>query len=116
MRYLVSLVSVALFSLLTVPSFAQTDGYWDPRFTPPDEGLGFYRPVDAIAIDPSSGDLYVGGGPLLRDTGRAVVRWTGSGWGSLPGNFNGVVFSLAVGRDGTLYAACDVTSIGGAAL
>ncbi len=68
--------------------------------------------------------LYAGGGFTLADsaTARRVAQWNGSGWAPVGAGLGGttpgeVVYDIAAGDDGRLYAACqNITTSGRVAL
>ncbi|MGB3061243.1 MAG: hypothetical protein WBE17_16070 [Anaerolineae bacterium] len=62
-------------------------------------GVGLWGTAYAVAIDPASGDVYVGGQFPTDGTGAIVLnnmaRWNGASWSALGGGTNGVVIELA---------------------
>ncbi len=75
-------------------------------------GGGLNNTVRALAVHPPTGDLIAGGSfaEAYNSDGstvaaRSVARWTGSEWQDLGGGFSGGLDDLAIGSDGTIYAA-----------
>jgi hypothetical protein len=62
--------------------------------------------VDAFAIDPSTGDLYIGGSFSAAGNKKTknIARWDGTSWNAVGTGVNFFVHSLAVGKDGILFA------------
>jgi hypothetical protein len=91
-------------------------GQWDDLGPP--NAAGTYGAVYALAEDATY--LYVGGNFLNFDNvGNAdyIARYnkhTGA-WSALGTGMNNVVYDLAIGADGTLYATGDFTTAGGGA-
>lgn len=84
---------------------AKIDGVWDPMGPPTAAGT-----VSTIVVDPTTGDVYVGGSFAAWDglpgvTGNNVVMWdvSAQAWVAIGGGLNGAVHVLYITADGTLY-------------
>ena len=71
----------------------------------------------ALAIDPSTGDVYAGGSfTTIGGAGHEfyhIARWDGTSWHALGTGTNGTVNALAFGDNGNLYVGGSFTTAGG---
>ncbi len=89
------------------------DENWDGTFGTPNVS----NKVEAVAVNSSTGDVYVGGTFTTAggSTANHIAKWNRDGWSALSGGMNGtVVYAIAVNSStGDVYAGGDFTTAGG---
>lgn len=116
-RKIPSMWSYGMFRYIA--EWTTADG-WD-RLGPPVSvgapGVGS-RAVNAIAVDPATDDVYVGGNFTDWDGVAGadyIARWDGTDWYALGSGANAAVYDLLIAPNGDLYAAGRFSSMGGVA-
>lgn len=100
----ISFVTIACFFWLAASAQASTLSHGDVQWEALSEGVS--GPVMAMAFGPD-GSLYVGGGFLRAGSqpARHIARWDGQAWHRLGSDGLDGARYLAIGADGTVYAA-----------
>ena len=101
---------------------AKLDGQWDNLGPPAAVAVGPNggRIIYAIAEDPATGNIYVGGDfdnwdNLGAGVGECIVMWDGTNWNAVGGSLNDIVLGLQFAPDGTMYVCGEFTNGGGGA-